>query len=193
MASRAAPLRSDGFRRNAFLNRDDTNGFDENLARLRLQQQARRDLHVECHGAVVGCRQWLRRLVDRQFARHAIGSARARCPGLAGAGAAPRLRGCRGACAAQHQHLRACRHGLFLRRRLGQRRSLWGAMGPMISSRPSIASVATSARSCGCSGGSDGRRLGGGRLCTAHGRALRLPRPVQRRCLPPARQRSTGL
>jgi len=37
---------SDGFRRNAFLNRDDTNGFDENLARLRVTSHPSDDLEV---------------------------------------------------------------------------------------------------------------------------------------------------
>lgn len=37
---------SDGFRRNAFLHRDDTNGYDENLARLRITSRPSDDLEV---------------------------------------------------------------------------------------------------------------------------------------------------
>lgn len=38
---------SDGFRRNAFLGRDDTNGYDENLLRLRLRSQVTESLQLD--------------------------------------------------------------------------------------------------------------------------------------------------
>jgi iron complex outermembrane recepter protein len=43
----AGNYRSDGFRRNSFLGRDDTNGYNESNARLRFRTQASEDLRVD--------------------------------------------------------------------------------------------------------------------------------------------------
>ncbi len=43
----AGRYRSDGFRRNAFLGRDDTNGYDESTLRLKFHARPREDLHAD--------------------------------------------------------------------------------------------------------------------------------------------------
>ena len=75
----AGNYRSDGFRRDSYLNRNDTNGYDESNARLRVSAQPLEHAARRFHGDVGGSRQWLRRLLHRQFAHHAFRQTRPGC------------------------------------------------------------------------------------------------------------------
>ena len=75
----------------AYLHRDDTNGYDESSARLRLRAQPTDTLRRRCHRDVGGSRQRLRRVFHRQFAHHALRQARAGHAAGARRRLAPRL------------------------------------------------------------------------------------------------------
>ncbi len=87
----AGNYRSDGFRHNSFLRRDDTNGYDESSARLRLHLEPLEHLRADVTAMWADLRERLRRVLDRQFTHDAVRQAR---PGRAGGARARRAARC---------------------------------------------------------------------------------------------------